>query len=68
MKSGDPLVHLIRNAIDHGIETVEKRRDAGKNETGTIKLEAFHSGNHVVIQITDDGNGIHKRESIRKSD
>ena len=57
---GDPLVHLIRNAIDHGIETVEQRRDAGKNETGTIKLEAFHSGNHVVIQITDDGNGIHK--------
>ncbi|MEC2646466.1 Hpt domain-containing protein, partial [Bacillus thuringiensis] len=51
---GDPLVHLIRNAIDQGVETVEKRRVAGKNETGTIKLEAFHSGNHVVIQFTDD--------------
>ncbi|MGE7889837.1 chemotaxis protein CheW [Bacillus cereus] len=64
---GDPLVHLIRNAIDHGIETVEKRRDAGKNETGTIKLEAFHSGNHVVIQITDDGNGINKGKVLEKA-
>lgn len=64
---GDPLVHLIRNAIDHGVETVEKRRDAGKNETGTIKLEAFHSGNHVVIQITDDGNGINKGKVLEKA-
>ncbi|HHL3303491.1 chemotaxis protein CheW [Bacillus cereus group sp. Bce001] len=64
---GDPLVHLIRNAIDHGIETVEQRRDTGKNETGTIKLEAFHSGNHVVIQITDDGNGIHKGKVLEKA-
>ncbi|KUF34614.1 chemotaxis protein CheA [Bacillus cereus] len=64
---GDPLVHLIRNAIDHGIETVETRRDAGKNETGTIKLEAFHSGNHVVIQITDDGNGINKGKVLEKA-
>ncbi|EEL35397.1 chemotaxis protein CheA [Bacillus toyonensis] len=64
---GDPLVHLIRNAIDHGVETVEKRRDAGKNETGTIKLEAFHSGNHVVIQITDDGNGINKEKVLEKA-
>ncbi|MBJ8070287.1 chemotaxis protein CheW [Bacillus cereus] len=64
---GDPLVHLIRNAIDHGIETVEKRRDAGKNETGTIKLESFHSGNHVVIQITDDGNGIFKEKVLEKA-
>ena len=64
---GDPLVHLIRNAIDHGVETIEQRRDAGKNETGTIKLEAFHSGNHVVIQITDDGNGIHKGKVLEKA-
>ncbi|PGW51865.1 chemotaxis protein CheA [Bacillus cereus] len=64
---GDPLVHLIRNAIDHGVETVEKRRDAGKNETGTIKLEAFHSGNHVVIQITDDGNGINTGKVLEKA-
>ncbi|TKI91715.1 chemotaxis protein CheA, partial [Bacillus wiedmannii] len=64
---GDPLVHLIRNAIDHGVETVEQRRDAGKNETGTITLEAFHSGNHVVIQITDDGNGIHKGKVLEKA-
>ncbi len=64
---GDPLVHLIRNAIDHGVETIEKRRDAGKNETGTIKLEAFHSGNHVVIQSTDDGNGIYKEKVLEKA-
>ena len=64
---GDPLVHLIRNALDHGIETIEKRRDAGKNETGVIRLEAFHSGNHVVIQISDDGNGINKDKVLQKA-
>ncbi|MDC2865739.1 chemotaxis protein CheA [Bacillus sp. BP-3] len=64
---GDPLVHIIRNAIDHGIETVDVRRNAGKSETGTIKLEAFHSGNHVVIQITDDGNGINKGRVLKKA-
>ncbi|CAM4369369.1 chemotaxis protein CheA [Bacillus manliponensis] len=64
---GDPLVHLIRNAIDHGIETVENRRNVGKSETGIIKLEAFHSGNHVVIQITDDGNGISKEKVLKKA-
>ncbi|MGG2092786.1 chemotaxis protein CheA [Bacillus sp. S13(2024)] len=64
---GDPLVHIIRNAIDHGIETVDARRNAGKSETGTIKLEAFHSGNHVVIQISDDGSGIHKGRVLKKA-
>lgn len=64
---GDPLVHLIRNALDHGIETVENRRNAGKSETGVIKLEAFHSGNHVVIQISDDGSGISKEKVLKKA-
>lgn len=64
---GDPLVHIIRNAIDHGIETVDVRRNNGKSETGTIKLEAFHSGNHVVIQISDDGSGIHKDKVLKKA-
>ncbi|MEH6888800.1 chemotaxis protein CheA [Bacillus sp. JJ864] len=64
---GDPLVHIIRNAIDHGIETVDVRRSVGKSETGTIKLAAFHSGNHVVIQISDDGNGINKGRVLKKA-
>ena len=55
---GDPLVHLLRNAIDHGIETPEIRRKAGKPESGTITLTAYHSGNHVYIEIRDDGAGI----------
>lgn len=57
---GDPLVHLLRNALDHGLESVEDRKNAGKDETGTIRLRAFHSGNHVFIEIEDDGNGINR--------
>lgn len=60
---GDPLVHLLRNSADHGIETIEERRLAGKDETGTIHLGAYHSGNHVFIEVTDDGAGM-KREKI----
>ena len=57
-KIGDPLVHLVRNAIDHGIESVEERIAAGKSETGTIKLDAYHKGGNIVIEIVDDGKGI----------
>jgi two-component system chemotaxis sensor kinase CheA len=57
---GDPLVHLLRNALDHGIETVEERIQAGKPETGTLELRAFHSGNYVFIEIEDDGKGINR--------
>jgi len=57
---GDPLVHLLRNSLDHGIEPVEDRLTAGKQETGTIHLRAFHSGNHVFIEIEDDGRGINR--------
>ncbi len=54
----DPLLHIIRNSVDHGIETVEKRRSIGKPEKGKITLNAYHESNHVVIEITDDGRGI----------
>jgi len=57
-KIGDPLVHLVRNAIDHGIESIEERVAAGKSETGTIKLDAYHKGGNIVIEIVDDGKGI----------
>src|SRR5690625_4243900 len=57
---GDPLVHLIRNAMDHGIELPEERINKGKPADGTIELKAFHSGNYVFIEITDDGAGIDK--------
>ncbi len=55
---GDPLVHIIRNSCDHGIESPEERIAKGKPETGTIKLKAFNEGNHIVIQIDDDGKGM----------
>ncbi|MBF2533876.1 chemotaxis protein CheA [Listeria seeligeri] len=64
---GDPLVHLIRNSVDHGAETVEVRRKNGKDETATINLKAFHSGNNVVIEIADDGAGINKRKVLEKA-
>lgn len=64
---GDPLVHLIRNAIDHGIEMPEERRAKGKREEGTVKLKAYHSGNHVFIEIEDDGAGINKHKVLDKA-
>lgn len=57
---GDPLVHLIRNAVDHGIEPFVERIKLGKPETGTVHLRAFHSGNHVFIEIEEDGKGINR--------
>ena len=55
---GDPLVHIIRNSCDHGIETPEDRLAAGKEEMGTIALKAYNEGNQIVIQIDDDGKGL----------
>lgn len=55
---GDPLVHIIRNSCDHGLETPEEREQAGKNKTGVVKLEAFQEGSHIVIRVTDDGRGL----------
>ena len=55
---GDPLTHIVRNAIDHGIESPEVRKQAGKPEEGTLFLHAFHEGGYVNIQISDDGQGL----------
>lgn len=55
---GDPLIHLIRNSIDHGIEKPEKRRESGKSEKGVVDLKAYPDGNSVVIELDDDGAGI----------
>ncbi|AFQ45758.1 chemotaxis protein CheA [Desulfosporosinus meridiei] len=55
---GDPLMHLIRNSVDHGIESPEDRKAAGKPEVGTITLNAYHEGNHIAILISDDGAGL----------
>ncbi|SFV56295.1 Signal transduction histidine kinase CheA [hydrothermal vent metagenome] len=55
---GDPLVHIIRNSCDHGIEPPEERVALGKPETGTVELKAYNEGNHIVIQINDDGRGL----------
>lgn len=62
---GDPLVHLLRNSVDHGIETVEERVAAGKPETGTIYLRAYHSGNHVFIEVEEDGRGINREKVLK---
>ncbi|MGG0844165.1 chemotaxis protein CheW [Peribacillus simplex] len=64
---GDPLVHLLRNAMDHGIETPEERLAKGKVEEGKILLKAYHSGNHVFIEIDDDGAGINKERVLNKA-
>lgn len=55
---GDPLMHLLRNSADHGLESAEVRRERGKDETGSIFLDAYQDGNNVVIEVRDDGNGI----------
>ena len=55
---GDPMVHLIRNSLDHGIETREERRAKGKPEKGTLKISAYQEGSGVIIEVSDDGSGI----------
>jgi len=55
---GDPLIHLLRNSADHGIESIEKRKEAGKPAAGKIDLRAYQDGNNVVIEVCDDGQGI----------
>lgn len=64
---GDPLVHLIRNALDHGIEMPEERLAKGKPEVGTVKLSAYHSGNHVFIELEDDGAGVNRERVLAKA-
>lgn len=57
-KIGDPLVHLVRNSLDHGLESPDARKANGKNATGTITLNAFHQGGNIVIEVKDDGAGL----------
>lgn len=64
---GDPLVHLIRNSVDHGIENPTTRRAKGKPEEGTVVLRAYHSGNYVFIEIEDDGAGINREKVLAKA-
>lgn len=64
---GDPLVHLIRNSVDHGIESPDVRKSKGKPEEGTVTLRAYHSGNYVFIEIEDDGAGINKDKVLKKA-
>jgi two-component system chemotaxis sensor kinase CheA len=64
---GDPLVHLVRNSLDHGLEPVEERVAAGKPEVGTLEISARHSGGSVVIQVRDDGRGINPEAIARKA-
>lgn len=64
---GDPLVHLVRNAVDHGIESAEKRLSANKAETGTIHLRSFHRGDKLVLEVEDDGGGINPEIIAKKA-
>ncbi|MFZ7125708.1 MAG: chemotaxis protein CheA [Desulfobacterales bacterium] len=63
----DPLVHMIRNAVDHGIEQPEERKTAGKPETGIVKLSAYHSAGNVVVEIRDDGKGLDRKAIVEKA-
>lgn len=64
---GDPMVHIIRNAIDHGIEHVEEREKKGKNRKGRINIDAYQKGNQIIIEISDDGKGIDVEKVKKKA-
>ena len=64
---GDPLVHMVRNALDHGLETPEQRAAAGKSDTGSVRLSAYHQGSNMVIELQDDGRGIDPDRIFRKA-
>ncbi len=63
----DPLAHLVRNAADHGIETGTEREAAGKSARGTIRLNAYHDGDQVVIEVSDDGKGLDREKIVRRA-
>lgn len=63
----DPLMHLIRNSVDHGLETPDERKESGKDEEGRVRLTAVAQGNHVVVEIADDGRGINKEKVISRA-
>ncbi|MDF2557329.1 MAG: chemotaxis protein CheA [Bacillales bacterium] len=64
---GDPLVHLLRNALDHGLESTKERISAKKDEEGKVTLKAYHSGNNVFIEVSDDGKGIDREKVLNKA-
>lgn len=64
---GDPLVHLVRNAVDHGIESGEARKAAGKPEAGTVNLSAFHQSGSLIIEVQDDGGGLNAEKLTKKA-
>jgi two-component system chemotaxis sensor kinase CheA len=66
-KIGDPLVHLVRNSLDHGLETPDVRKARGKPETGTLHLNAYHQSGNIVIEIADDGAGLPKEKILKKA-
>ncbi len=66
-KIGDPLVHLVRNSLDHGLEPPEERVAAGKDETGTVTLNAYHQGGSIMIEIIDDGRGLNREKILAKA-
>jgi len=66
-KIGDPLVHLVRNSIDHGIESPEKRLAAGKPAAGTVHLDACHRGGNIAVEVSDDGGGLDKTRILAKA-
>lgn len=63
----DPLMHIIRNSCDHGVESPEERKSIGKPDTGRILVRAFHEGGHVVLEISDDGRGLDREKLIKKA-
>jgi two-component system chemotaxis sensor kinase CheA len=63
----EPLAHLVRNCVDHGIESPGERISAGKPAQGTVRLEAYHQGNQIVIEVTDDGRGIDRNKVVAKA-
>jgi two-component system, chemotaxis family, sensor kinase CheA len=63
----NPLVHMVRNSVDHGVETPDERRKLGKPERGVIQLKAYHRGGNIVIEIIDDGKGLDKNKILKKA-
>ena len=63
----DPLTHMVRNAVDHGVETPEERQTVGKSAKGVVRLEAYHQGGNIVIEMKDDGQGLNREKILQKA-
>ena len=66
-KITDPLTHLVRNSLDHGIEKLVERRQAGKSATGRVEISAFHEGGSIIIEVSDDGRGLNRTAILDKA-